>query len=83
MFDFVVGVVQYFNDLEFDQVFKIMQKFIFLIKLEALNESTMSNIFEKVKKYLAFILFANYRFGTWNKKCLSKATNGIYRISFK
>lgn len=48
MFDFIVAIVQYFNNLEFDQIFKILQKFIFQINFEKIDENTMSNIFEKV-----------------------------------
>lgn len=49
MFDFVVVLVQFFKDLDFDQIFKILQKFIFQINFEKIDENTMSNIFEKVK----------------------------------
>ncbi len=48
MLDFVVVLVQFFNKLEFDQIFKILQKFIFEIKFEKIDETTMLNIFEKV-----------------------------------
>lgn len=48
MFDFVVVMTQYLNNLEFDQICKILQKFIFEIKFQKIDELTMSNIFEKV-----------------------------------
>ena len=48
MFDFIVVIVQYFSNLEFDQIFKILQKFVFQIKFENMDESTLFNIFEKV-----------------------------------